>query len=107
MKKQAVTIQKPTNTTDSEGIVTRTWSNSVTVMGTLLPSGEEITQKPYGEKLSVKYKLFVKGKVNAELGWRAVIDSKNYYIVYLADYGKVTEMWLDSVLPGGGNIGQT
>lgn len=107
MKKQAVTIQKPTYITDSEGIVVPSLADSVTVIGTLLPNGEDIMQKPYGEKLSVKYKLFVKGKVNAELGWRAVIDSKNYYIVYMADYGKVTEMWLDSVLPGGGNIGQT
>ncbi len=95
--KVKVTIQSRTVTYDSEGVGSTTWTDVVSLEGTLLPYGNELALKEYGFREDVKYRFFYKGtNSNLVRGNRLVYGSLELPIVYVANYQKAMDVLLNT-----------
>lgn len=104
MKKETLTIQTSENITDFEGYVKQNWTDAVNLKGVLLPYGQELALKEYGYNAPVKYRAFNMRKISQYLvvGNRIITKGKELYIVFVADYGKVQDILLDTEMPKAG-----
>jgi len=105
MKKETLTIQTAVNATDAEGYIIQTWTDAVDLKGVLLPYGQELALKEYGYNAPVKYRAFNMRKISQFLhvGNRIVTKDQELYIVFVADYGKVQDILLNTEMVGGKN----
>ena len=103
MKKETLTIQTAVNIIDAEGYTIQTWADSVSLKGVLLPYGQELALKEYGYNAPVKYRAFNMRKISEFLvvGNKMLAKGQELYIVYIADYGKVQDILLDTEMVGG------
>ncbi len=106
MKKETLVIQTPIDT-NIDGYITQTWSNVATLKGVLLPYGQQLAVKDYGYDAPVKYRAFNMRKISDFLvvGNRIITKNEELYIVFIADYGKVQDILLDTEMLAGGKSG--
>ena len=95
--KTKVTIQSKTITYDSEGIASESWTDIVSLEGTLLPFGNKLALQEYGFVEQVKYRFFYKGtNSNLVVGNRiTTATGLELPIVYVADYRKAQDVLLN------------
>jgi hypothetical protein len=105
MKKENIIIQISKNNTDTEGYVLQTWQDVVNLKGVLLPYGQELALKEYGYNAPVKYRAFNMRKINQylQVGNRVLVKGIELFIVFVADYGKVQDILLDTEMPKAGD----
>ena len=103
MKKENLIIQTAINTTDSDGYVVQDWADAVTLKGVMLPYGQQLALKEYGYDAPVKYRVFTFRKNSAiKVGARVNVRGLFLFVVYIADYGKVQDILLNTEVGGKG-----
>lgn len=104
MKKETIIIQIATNSTDSEGFVGQNWIDAITIKAVVAPCGQDLAIKEYGYNAPVKYKIINIGRNNQFMvvGNKVLFCGLEMYIVYLANYGKVQDMLVNTEIFAGG-----
>lgn len=102
VKRDKVTIQTPSTSSDSEAIVSQSWTTVAEIEGVVLPYGNERALREFGFSEDVKYRFFFKGQhPELKVGNRILYKGLELPIVYVANYGKA----LDVLLNTSGNTG--
>lgn len=97
VKNAVVQVQAPTaGAVTSEGLQTFTWATVATLVGTLIPFGDEddTVQTPPGYVILHWYKFFYKGRANSLIeGNRLLLeDGGAYPILKVLDYDRILEV---------------
>lgn len=93
MKKEQVIIKLPTDTSDTEGIISRQLTEVATVQCTVLPITQELALKRYGIEDPVKYQCFTKQRHSEiQKGNWLMVRGDDLQIVYVGDFGKVLDI---------------
>lgn len=97
MRKPILSILKAVEAKDTEGVVRKKLVPAGQVRAVIIPYSSERAQKDFGITQKVSYRLFDKTG-NQEVKENNVIehDGKKLVIVYVASYGKVRDVLLDT-----------